>query len=86
MITVLGVYVGYLKIRNTQLQNTLDMKEQAEKILTDEYIKRSKEAEDRNTVIEKEYVTKYKVIYNWSKGDANATAEDGIKYIDDYVY
>lgn len=86
VIGVLGVYTGYLKLSNTELQHELDMKVQAEKILADEYVKRSKEADKRNVIVEKEYIVKVRNIDHWYKGEGNATAEDGIKYLDDHVY
>jgi hypothetical protein len=88
LVIVIGciVYVRYLQISNSYLTSELNLKKQAEKILTDEYIKRSKEADTRNVIVQKDYITKIKKIDHWYTGDKNVTCENAISYIDNYIY
>jgi len=86
LIGVLSMYVLYLRLSNAKLQSEVDMNTQAEKILTEEYIKRSKEADERNVIVEKEYVVRVKNVDHWYKGEGNATAKDAIDYLDNYPY
>lgn len=84
LATLLALFIYYQDARIKYLTKEIDMKEQSEEILVNEYVSKMKHYNEEKIIVKKEYITKEKKIYEWK--ESNVTCEDAIKYIDDYIY
>lgn len=84
LLSTFAFVVSPLRIEVLELQNDINLRKQAEKILSDEYVKKFNQAKEREIITKKEYIDRVQAIYVW--GENNASCENGIKYLDNYVY